>query len=80
MTRPDLRVAAICHLYERGTVSLEKASELAGLNSTVIKRALHGRDRSEGLRRVTEFRTHSRELTIAVPVANLSECKWSRIC
>jgi predicted HTH domain antitoxin len=41
--RPDVRVAAACRLYERGTVSLEKAGELAGLNSVAMKQALHQR-------------------------------------
>ena len=41
--RPDVRVAAACRLYERGTVSLEKAAELAGLNSVAMKQALHQR-------------------------------------
>jgi len=39
--RPDIRVAAACRLYERGTVSLEKASELAGLDIVAMKQALH---------------------------------------
>ena len=39
--RPDIRVAAACRLYEKGTVSLEKAGELAGLNSDAMKRTLH---------------------------------------
>ena len=43
VARPDVRMAAACRLYECGTVSLEKASELAGLNSVAIKRALHER-------------------------------------
>jgi predicted HTH domain antitoxin len=46
--RPDIRVAAACRLYERGTVSLEKASELASLNIVAMKHALHER----GIRRV----------------------------
>ena len=41
--RPDVRVAAACRLYERGAVSLEKASELAGLNHVAMKQALHER-------------------------------------
>jgi predicted HTH domain antitoxin len=41
--RPDIRVAAACRLYERGTVSLEKASELASLNIVAMKQALHER-------------------------------------
>ena len=41
--RPDVRVAAACRLYERGTVSLEKASKLAGLNHVAMKQALHER-------------------------------------
>ena len=41
--RPDVRVAAACRLYERGTVSLEKASELASLNTVAMKQALHER-------------------------------------
>ena len=41
--RPDVRVAATCRLYERGTVSLEKAGELAGLNSVAMKQTLHQR-------------------------------------
>lgn len=41
--RPDIRVAAACRLYERGDVSLEKASELAGLNHLAMKQALHER-------------------------------------
>ena len=39
--RPDVRVAAACRLYERGTMSLEKASELAGLDIVAMKQALH---------------------------------------
>ena len=39
--RPDVRMAAACRLYECGTVSLEKASELAGLDIVAMKQALH---------------------------------------
>ena len=41
--RPDVRVATACRLYERGTVSLGKAAELAGLDIEGIKRALDER-------------------------------------
>lgn len=39
--RPDLRVATACRLYARGTVSLGRAAELAGLDIVRFKRALH---------------------------------------
>ena len=38
--RPDVRIATACRLYERGTVSLGKAAELAGLDVVSFKRAL----------------------------------------
>ena len=38
--RPDVRLATACRLYERGTVSLGKAAELAGLDLVSFKRAL----------------------------------------
>lgn len=41
--RPDVRLSAACRLYERGDVSLGKASELAGLDLVSMKRALHER-------------------------------------
>lgn len=41
--RPDVRVATACRLYERGTISLGKAAELAGLDIEGIKRALNER-------------------------------------
>ena len=42
--RPDVRVATACRLYEQGTVSLGKASELAGLDVVAFKRALDTRN------------------------------------
>jgi predicted HTH domain antitoxin len=41
--RPDVRLATACRLYERGTVSLGKAAELAGLDMESLKRALEER-------------------------------------
>ena len=41
--RPDLRAAIACHLYARGTVSLGKAAELAGLDVVRFKHTLHER-------------------------------------
>jgi predicted HTH domain antitoxin len=41
--RPDVRLATACRLYERGTVSLGKAAELAGLDIESLKRALDER-------------------------------------
>ena len=38
--RPDVRLATACRLYERGTVSLSRASELAGLDIVRFKAAL----------------------------------------
>jgi predicted HTH domain antitoxin len=38
--RPDVRLAAACWLYARGTVSLGKAAELAGVDVVSIKNAL----------------------------------------
>jgi predicted HTH domain antitoxin len=38
--RPDVRLATACRLYERGTVSLGKAAELAGLDVVNLKRVL----------------------------------------
>jgi predicted HTH domain antitoxin len=42
--RPDVRLAIACRLYERGVVSLGKATELAGLDMVSMKRALHERN------------------------------------
>lgn len=42
--RPDMRLAAACRLYARGTVSLGKAAEMAGLDLVSMKRALHERN------------------------------------
>lgn len=42
--RPDVRLAIACRLYERGVVSLGKATELAGLDIVSMKRALHERN------------------------------------
>jgi predicted HTH domain antitoxin len=42
--RPDVRLATACRLYERGSVSLGKAAELAGLDVESLKRALDERD------------------------------------
>jgi len=39
--RPDLRVATACQLYARGTVSLGRAAELAGVDIVRFKRILH---------------------------------------
>jgi len=41
--RPDVRLATACRLYERATVSLGKAAELAGLDVVGLKRALDER-------------------------------------
>jgi predicted HTH domain antitoxin len=41
--RPDVRLATACRLYERGTVSLGKAAELAGLDLVSFKHALDER-------------------------------------
>jgi predicted HTH domain antitoxin len=41
--RPDLRVATACQLYARGTVSLGRGAELAGLDVVRFKRTLHER-------------------------------------
>lgn len=41
--RPDVRLATACKLYERGTVSLGKAAELAGLDMVSLKRVLYER-------------------------------------
>jgi predicted HTH domain antitoxin len=41
--RPDVRLATACKLYERGTVSLGKAAELAGMDVESLKQALHER-------------------------------------
>ena len=41
--RPDVRLATACRLYERGTVSLGKAAELAGLDVVSLKLALDER-------------------------------------
>lgn len=41
--RPDVRLATACRLYERGTVSLGKAAELAGLDLVSFKCALDER-------------------------------------
>jgi predicted HTH domain antitoxin len=42
--RPDLRVATACRLYARGTVSLGRAAELAGIDIVHFKRTLHEQD------------------------------------
>ncbi len=42
--RPDVRLATACRLYERGTISLGKAAELAKLDLVRFKRALAERD------------------------------------
>lgn len=42
--RPDVRLATACRLYERGTVSLGKAAELARLDVVSFKHALDERD------------------------------------
>jgi predicted HTH domain antitoxin len=42
--RPDVRLTTACRLYERGTVSLGKAAELADVDVERFKRALHERD------------------------------------
>jgi predicted HTH domain antitoxin len=42
--RPDMRLTTACRLYERGTVSLGKAAELAGLDVESLKHALDERD------------------------------------
>lgn len=39
--RPDVRLATACRLYERGTVSLGKAAELARLDVVSLKRVLN---------------------------------------
>jgi predicted HTH domain antitoxin len=41
--RPDVRLTTACRLYERGTVSLGKAAELADVDVESFKRALHER-------------------------------------
>lgn len=41
--RPDVRLATACRLYERGTASLGKAAELAGVDVESLKQALHER-------------------------------------
>lgn len=41
--RPELRVATACQLYARGTVSLGRGAELAGLDVVRFKHALHER-------------------------------------
>jgi predicted HTH domain antitoxin len=41
--RPDVRIATTCQLYERGVVSLGKATELAGLDIVSFKRVLNER-------------------------------------
>lgn len=41
--RPDVRLTTACRLYERGTVSLGKAAELADVDVERLKRALHER-------------------------------------
>jgi len=42
--RPDVQLATACQLYQRGSVSLGKAAELAGCDLSSFKRALaqHG--------------------------------------
>jgi predicted HTH domain antitoxin len=47
--RPDVRLTTACRLYERGTVSLGKAAELADIDMECFKRALHER----GIERTT---------------------------
>jgi len=42
--RPDVRLTTACRLYERGTVSLGKAAELADVDIESFKRTLHDRD------------------------------------
>ena len=41
--RPDLRETIACGLYERGTFSLGRAAEWAGLSIEALKEALHRR-------------------------------------
>ena len=41
--RPDVRLTTACRLYDRGTVSLGKAAELADVDVERLKRALHER-------------------------------------
>jgi predicted HTH domain antitoxin len=41
--RPDVRLTTACRLYERGTVSLGKAAELAEVDVESLKRTLHER-------------------------------------
>lgn len=42
-TRPDVREALACKLYERGIFSLGRAAEWSGLSVETIKSALHRR-------------------------------------
>jgi predicted HTH domain antitoxin len=57
--RPDVRLATACRLYERGTLSLGKAADLAGLDVERLKHALAERDISrtapESLGETTEM-------------------------
>lgn len=41
--RPDLREAVSCRLYEKGTFSLGRAAEWAGISVEAMKEALHQR-------------------------------------
>ena len=41
--RPDVRLATACRLYERGTISLGKAAELADVDVETFKQALSER-------------------------------------
>jgi predicted HTH domain antitoxin len=41
--RPDLREAAACRLYERGTFSLERSAAWAGMSLDAMKESLHRR-------------------------------------
>jgi predicted HTH domain antitoxin len=41
--RPDLREAVSCRLYEKGTFSLGRAAEWAGISVEAMKEALHRR-------------------------------------
>ncbi len=41
--RPDVRLTIVCTLYERGVVSLGKASKLSGLDIETMKAALNRR-------------------------------------
>ena len=39
--RPDLRLATACRMYARGSVSVSRGAELAGVDIVRFKRALH---------------------------------------